>query len=683
MSFAHGFFALVLVGFLGPWCRGATPPPVLVSSGPGFLFVEGEPVEVALERSGPARETAFQYEVRDTETAWHAQGEGKLSKLREGERQRVAFTLALPERGLYRLHVSGKSGQSFSLETTVALTFAPRPPDSASPWGIFYVPPVWFEPDDAAGPERAAASLRRLGASWVRLNFWSTAMDPVMVAGGADGPVVTPELKRWKRYAAALHREGLRVMGEIAQTPRALSSDPTNEQTLGDGGPAYNRSKPADYGLWEQLMEKVAREFREEIDVWEVWNEPDNQGVYWRGSPDELVELVRHTAAGLRRGHPQARIAGCGFTSSPAGRFFAEAALRAGLAKELDVFSFHYSDLHPGEIDRWRELLKEHGRNLPLWNTEERTLIPVFDRQQGIERTCKFLHVAIGYEDSEPLVEKNYTVRPAGLTFAVGARLIGSAKYVRTETVAAGSVRIFDGAEGAIGVFQAEPLARFLAGTKPPASAFTLAPPESSPPLSVTTSTGKTKTLAPSGPEKRVAVSTVEPLLFLNGWPLLQIDPVSPAELGRFEIEAGHFGPQWRRVAARDASGQAVLEADPNAPAGSSAEVWVDFTVARPGEYELLLAAQTAPVNGSADTAFAWALDAGGAESLVSLPAPLPGGEAAGVRLLRRVKLAVGAHRFRLAPAPPAAVAPAALKLDALAVRLISPLSGSMPTKKD
>lgn len=685
MPFVRGFFALVLGFWAGSSCGGAAPSPVLVSDVPGFLFLEGEPVQVALERSGPARETVFQYEVRDTETAWQAKGEGRLSKLREGERQRVTFALALPERGLYRLRVSGKSGQSFSLEKNVALTFTPRPPDPESPWGIFYVPPMWFAPDDVAGPERAAASLRRLGASWVRLNFWAHAVDPVVVSPGAKGPVVTADLKRWKSYATALRREGLRIMGEISQTPRALSSDPTNEQTLGDGGGAYCRSKPADYGLWEQLMEKVAREFREEIDVWEVWNEPDNQGVYWRGSPDELVELVRHTAAGLRRGNPQARIAGCGFTSSPAGRFFAEAALRAGLAKELDVFSFHYSDLHPGEVARWRELLKEHGRDLPLWNTEERTLIPFFDRQQGVERSCKFLHVNIGYEESEPLVEKDYTLRPAGLAFATGARILGNAKYVRTERVAGGSVHLFAGQAGAIGIYQAEPFARFLAGPAPSATAVivpvVLLSPRSKP-LLVTTVTGKTRSVEPAASSAEVTVPTDEPMLFLHGWANLPIRSITPADLGRFEIEDGQFGPQWRRVAVRGASAQGALEGDPSAPTGGSAEVRVDFTVSQAGDYELLLAAQRVPVNGQTDTAITWAIDDGAPQLLPALPAPLPGGEAAGVRLLGSLSLAAGPHQLRLAPPPPAVTAPAALQLDALAVRQKSPRSGSIPTKK-
>jgi len=673
---------LFALGWLGLASAFAgSPPPTLVSDAPGFLFVEGEPVNVALEQKGPCREGVYQFEVRDTETDWRAHGEGKLPKLREGESRQVAFTLPLPERGLYRLRVSGKSGQSFSLEKNLALTFAPRPTDPQSPWGIFYVPPVWFAPNDPAGPERAAASIRRLGASWVRLNFWAPALEPVTISAAPSGTVLTPDLKRWKSYAAALHREGLRIMGEISQTPRVLSSDPSHEETLGDGGPAYNRTKPADYALWEQLMEKVAREFREEIDVWEVWNEPDNQGVYWRGSPDELVDLVRHTGAGLRRGNPASRIVGCGFTSTPAGRFFAEAALRAGLAKELDVFSFHYSDLHTSEVERWRELLKNFRPELPLWNTEERSLVPIFDRAQGVERSCKFLHVAIGYEETEPLVDKDYSARPAALAFATGAHILGSAKYLRTDLVAGGSLHIFSQAGATIGVYQAEPLARFLATSKVATEVMVLKAEGETGPLLVTNLRGKTRELRRVRQEGKVSLVTTESMLFLQGWKTLAAEPISPERFGRFEAENGHFGSGWRRVLARDASGQALLEANRNAPAGSSTELRLDLQVADDGDYELLLAAQAVPEGGNSDTGFTWSVDDAPPQTVAKLPEPLPGGEAAGVRLLGHVHLAPGPHPLRLTSTSPAP-APTALRLDAVALRPTANKARVLPTKK-
>lgn len=495
--------------------------PIVSSAAPGFLFVEGEPARVELRLAGPAKEGKARVELTDLDTGRVVVTETTLPRVARGNTFSFPIELPFPERGLYRLRVSGKSRQTFSFETMTALTFAPRAPNEASPWGIFYVPPIWFAPDTPEQADLAAASIRRLGAGWARLNFWAHAMEPVTVVDSPSGKIVTADFARWKRYAQALRREGVRIMGTVAQMPRALSAEPNNETPAGDGGPAYNRSKPADYALWEQLVEKMAAEFRDEIDAWEIWNEPDNQGVYWRGDPLEFADFAQHTAAALRRGNPRARIVGSGFTSSPAGRFFAEAAIGAGLGKALDVFSVHYTEGAPEEAARWRELLNKYHLDLPIWNTEERAALVVMDRAQGIQRTAKFLHVAIGYDDAGPLVNKDYSPRPAGLEFSVAARLIGPAKYLRTEPAGGGKLHLLqDGAE-MIAVYQADsPVNANAAAGAPapprPADLQIWAEVAAGERLQVTTLHGKTREI-PVGSGSLVAVPISEPVLILHG----------------------------------------------------------------------------------------------------------------------------------------------------------------------
>lgn len=662
-------FALVLM--VEARFIAASPDPQLTSSAPGFLFIEGEPTRVDLQLTGPSPAGRVQIELENMATGQRTSllRGGKLPRVPAGEIKAVPYDLNLAERGLYRLHVSGKAGRSFSIDQPVALTFAPRPPNPQSPWGIFYVPPVWFAPGDDAGADRAAESLHRLGASWVRLNFWAHSLDPISIGSGPKGETVTADLRRWKNYARALRQRGIEIMGTIAQMPRALSSDPTNEQTAGDGGPAYHRVKPADYDRWDQLMENLAKEFRDEISVWEVWNEPDNQGVYWRGTPEELTELVKHTGAALRRGNPSARIAGCGFTSSPAGRFFAEAALNAGLAKELDLFTFHYSDTRADEIERWRELLARYRPTMILWNTEERSLLPIFDRQHGIERSCKFLHVAIGYEETEPLVNKDYSVRAAGLAFAVGAKLLGNARYQKTHSVPGGSLHVFTEDGTAVAVYQAEPFARFLAQTAETRLSLSISKPSKPGMLSATQLGAKTRE-CPLTDDSRVIIETSEPMLLFHGCESLAAEPLLPAALGRFEAEDGRFGPAWKRVAQRDTSGQYVLELSQNAPESPApAELEIEFQVPSDDWYDVLLASPT-PTNDAARSAFVWMIDDASPIPVERLPALVTGGEKAGVRILGPVRLRAGTHRFRLRVAATAAGGSRTiLSVDAIAFR--------------
>ncbi len=242
-------------------------------------------------------------------------------------------------------------------------------------------------------------------------------------------------------------------------------------------------------------------------------------------------------------------------------------------------------------------------------------------------------------------------------------------------------MHVFTENGSAIGYFQAEPLARFLAGSIP-SRALTLAAQSQETPLSVTNLRGKTREEA-VGKTRVITLVTEESALFLHGWTSLETEPISPQTLLRFEAENGRFGPQWRRVPARDASGQSVLEVDPRGAVNTSPEVAIDFTVEESGDYDLLLAAQGVAVNGKTDTSFVWSLDDGPPQSWSELPPVVAGGEAAKVRLLTTVHLTAGSHRLSLAPPSSAPRPPIALQLDALALRPAARVASALPTKKD
>jgi xylan 1,4-beta-xylosidase len=105
---------------------------------------------------------------------------------------------------------------------------------------------------------------------------------------------------------------GVRPFVELSFMPTALAS----------GGATVfsyrgNVTPPADYRQWAGLIERLARHWVarygiDEVRRWyfEVWNEP-NLKAFWAGSPEQYLELYRHTAhalksvdAGLRVGGP-------------------------------------------------------------------------------------------------------------------------------------------------------------------------------------------------------------------------------------------------------------------------------------------------------------------------------------------------------------------------------------------
>jgi xylan 1,4-beta-xylosidase len=167
------------------------------------------------------------------------------------------------------------------------------------------------------------------------------------------------------RIFDTLRERGLKPFVEMGFMPEALSTRPVPYAVpkITDGPPRNSLTggwtyPPKDYLKWEKLIEAWGRHCAErygqaeaESWFWELWNEP-NIG-YWRGTPAEYNRLYDHTAAGLKRALPNAKVGGPHVTSAGdvgAERFlrqFLEHCLRGTnaatgkIGTPLDFVAFH------------------------------------------------------------------------------------------------------------------------------------------------------------------------------------------------------------------------------------------------------------------------------------------------------------------------------------------------------
>jgi hypothetical protein len=195
-------------------------------------------------------------------------------------------------------------------------------------------------------------------------------------------------------------------------------------------------------------MEWLAAVLKNEIQTWELWNEPTDS--YWSGTQDEFLELVAHSSAALRRGNPKARIAGCSFVSLDDK---VEALLAKGLGKHLDILTVHYTEDGPGRSNNeWNALLKKHKLSLPIWNTEEKAEIPLKNLQAGV-RCAKF--GAAGYDVFRPVMRVDESLLPVAIRFSVAAHCIGSGQFVSSKSGLPGNhtASIFKRANDMLAVF--------------------------------------------------------------------------------------------------------------------------------------------------------------------------------------------------------------------------------------
>ncbi|MBU4211684.1 MAG: hypothetical protein KKD33_03770, partial [Verrucomicrobia bacterium] len=569
----------------------------------------------------------------------------------------------LTGRGLYHLTVEAQCGEARAkAETWVAVVFTPSPPSENSPWGIFYTPHIWFDKGNPEGPRWAAIQHRLLGASWTRLNFWAHSFEKVTIAR-REKPSVSAEYPTWRQYARELRKEGIFIFGEIAQCPRELSSRPDDRQEAGDAGPVFNRVKPSDYCLWDSLMEKLAADFRDEIHVWEIWNEANLQDRYWTGTVEDFAELVEHTSGAIRRGNPEARIAAAGFVN---GHAFADRLLTLGMGKHIDILSVHYTDENPGAIDDWKKLLEKHKLPLPIWNSEEKSEVPIRNIAGGIERSFKFIHVSIGYPEYRPLVRKDWTVLPSGILFSVGAHCIGSGKSVgHSDKVKGYDVQFFRRDKEIIGVFDPAQRTGDVRLFGPVAAKATLTAERLTPPgpgvkpidsrPRVTDVWGRSRPLAIEN--GRAIVPLSGSMLFVNGCRKLDVlsAEIDAAASGAraFEAESGRFSKGFGVSNKKNFSGGRILEIwakDDPGPDGYWAEL--KFIVPRAGRYEILFSgnslARLKPPRSLSP--FKWRIDDGEEREAKGVLPVISGiaGAPEGLSVLGTEALSQGEHTFRL-----------------------------------
>ena len=274
-------------------------------------------------------------------------------------------------RGWYRASVSWHIGErTCRNESVFALLPAWRRTGDiqSSPFGAHF-------PVDPTGLRLA----RAVGVRWLRLH----------PPNHTKWRVVQPAQDewRWRDDPIRIAREaGLQLCGSLDRCPTWASSAPpgTPDNAFYTGTGAW---LPRAWEEWETYVRETVRRHREDIHIWEVWNEPNltNWLIPREGQTraQAYVEMLKHTTPIVRREHPQAVVVGgCvagELTKASLARKFAFDIIDLGALELMDVFSFHqyiFRSVDEGDepIEVWltglREKMRAAGRELPIINSE-------------------------------------------------------------------------------------------------------------------------------------------------------------------------------------------------------------------------------------------------------------------------------------------------------------------------
>lgn len=130
---------------------------------------------------------------------------------------------------------------------------------------------------------------------------------------------------------------------------------------------------------WLNYVREIVRRYRDQVRVWEVWNEPDISH-FFRVAPDrtwteEYVELLKITAEAIRGVQPSARVA-VQTAGGPDGRMRAVASLfEQGAGRFADIYSFHAYVPQPEMFTRDRQdafypLVRRLAPQIEFWRGE-------------------------------------------------------------------------------------------------------------------------------------------------------------------------------------------------------------------------------------------------------------------------------------------------------------------------
>lgn len=212
------------------------------------------------------------------------------------------------------------------------------------------------------------------GIAWVRVDLVWAFVEP------------EPGLSDWEVYddiIEAARSRNLDVLMVIAYTP-AWATD----------GPEIS-GVPRNVSDWSDFCYRAAERYRDDVDSWEIWNEP-NLRRFWTGSRLEYIErILRPASAAIRAADPDALIAGPGLAHLVSrGRdwhgWLLDILREAG--DDLDLLTHHAYDLdgpegvtqrlaaqtpYGSDAARWgevqpslREVLDWVGWDRPVWLTE-------------------------------------------------------------------------------------------------------------------------------------------------------------------------------------------------------------------------------------------------------------------------------------------------------------------------
>jgi hypothetical protein len=216
--------------------------------------------------------------------------------------------------------------------------------------------------DSLAKADRDAAAMEEAYVRYAREEFEWNRVEPR--EGFFDWP-------KFDQAVAVASARNVKIIGKLVYTADWATSAPP-----GTPSSSARYYPPSDYQDYVDYAVAVVEHFKDDVNVWEVWNEP-NISTYWRPAPDAAAyaELLKRTYAAIKQVQPDAIVLSGGLAgySEP----FMNGMLNAGAMQSFDGFGLHTyvegapeASIHDTWISAAESFLARHAPGRAIWITE-------------------------------------------------------------------------------------------------------------------------------------------------------------------------------------------------------------------------------------------------------------------------------------------------------------------------
>lgn len=268
--------------------------------------------------------------------------------------------------GTAALHITGEAVSQAARTAGAPPTAAPTPLPSVPPvLGVQYT--ALWDGVETADREQMVDAVADAGAGWVRLDVGWAALQP-------DGPGrhdLGWAVRKVDDAIAEARARDLKILLTFYWAPEWAT----------DGGGKAAHPTPGSYA---RAIRWAAARWKDDVDAYEIWNEPNGKRFWNPRDPVAYARLLRKAYPAVKAVDPTAQVVMGG--TEHVDLEWIENLYRAGAAGSYDVLAVHPypspADLPPGaapdgtryrfrNLDELFVLMAEHGESrVPVWLTE-------------------------------------------------------------------------------------------------------------------------------------------------------------------------------------------------------------------------------------------------------------------------------------------------------------------------